>query len=603
MHGGSGLGGSLRRGQFDIDEDQTKIYDSKVILRLLSYVMRRRGTALLTLSFMLIYTAVTILIPLVLRESINRYVQNGDTQGLNTAVAIFFALVLVNYISNSSHLWLLAKMGQDVLYDLRSEIFTHLQKLSMSFHSKYKVGSLMSRAQNDVQQLQEFFNIISTSIGDLLALTGIVVIMFLLSWKLALITMAALPILIAIVFYWQRYARPIFLRVRFAISSVNGSLQENISGVRVVQSLNRQESNLKEFDSLNSSHLEANIRATKVSASLMPTVEFFTGIALASLVVYGGQMVSNQALDAGLFLAFVLWVQRFFDPIRILTMQLTQLQRAMASGLRIFELLDTEPEISDSGDSIHLPEIKGHIKFDSVCFSYTKNNQVLYDVNLEILPGQTVALVGPTGAGKTTIAALLSRFYDVSSGTISIDGVDIRDARLESLSTQMGIVLQEPFLFTGSIEDNIKYKNSGLTSTEVKKIAAIIGLDGYIEKMPNGYQTVLEERGGNLSLGQRQLLSFARALASNPRILILDEATANVDTQTEQRIQGALKQLLQNRTSVIIAHRLSTIRSADKIVFMNEGRIIETGSHDELIHKKGIYAEHYKLNQGLVEIP
>ncbi len=602
MHGGSGLGGSWRRGQFDIDEEQSKAYDSRVILRLIAYVIRRRSTAIIALVFMLVYTAVTILIPLVLRESINRYVLNGDISGLNTAVGIFFVLVLINYVSNSGHLWLLAKLGQEVLYDLRSEIFTHLQRLSMSFHNKYKVGSLMSRAQNDVQQLQEFFNIIATSIGDLLSLTGIVVIMILLSWKLALITMAALPFLVIIVFYWQRYARPIFLRVRFAISTVNGSLQENISGVRVVQSLNRQESNLKEFDLLNSSHLEANIRATRVSASLMPTVEFFTGIALSSLVIFGGQMVSNQTLDAGLFLAFVLWVQRFFDPIRILTMQFTQLQRAMASGSRIFELLDTEPEIQDVPSSIELSEIKGHVKFDSVCFAYTEGKQVLFDVSLEILPGQTIALVGPTGAGKTTMAALLSRFYDVSSGRISIDGTDIRNAKLSSLSTQMGIVLQEPFLFTGTIEENIKYRNQSLSISAIKEIGEVVGLDEYIKEMPDGYNTILEERGGNLSIGQRQLLSFARALAANPRILVLDEATANVDTQTEQKIQEALKQLLQNRTSVVIAHRLSTIRTADKIVFMDGGRIVEVGSHAELILKNGMYANHYKLNQGLVEV-
>ena len=602
MMGGMGGGGGnwthhSRPG--DIDEDGKKLYDSRVVFRLGAYLGPFKSAVALSVLAVIVYSAATIAIPLLIAIAVDNYIQSSDSSGLNLVGILFAGVLVVHFIANYGHQLVLARVSQRVIYTLRNDLFLHLQRLPMSFHNKYKVGSVMSRAQNDVYQLQEFLDIVVVSLADLLSLAGIVTIMFVISPKLALVSLASLPVLVIAVYWWQRYARPTFLRVRIAISRVNGSLAENLTGVRVVQSMNRQDINLEQFDDLNRHHFHSNLDAARLSASLMPTVEIFMATGLAGAVVVGGQMVTEGTIEVGVLVAFTLWIQRFFDPIRSMTQQFTQLQRAMASGARIFDLLDVEPDLTDFPDAIELPPIEGAIRYDHVSFAYDEGKPVLHDISLDILAGQTVAFVGRTGAGKTTMVALLSRFFDVGDGSLSIDGHDVRSVTRNSMAHQMGIVLQEPFQFSGTVMENIRYNHAEATDEEVVRAAQAVGIHDYIAGLPEAYDTIMEERGGNMSLGQRQLVSFARALVANPRIIILDEATANVDTQTEQLIQEAIGTLLAGRTAVVIAHRLSTIRNADNIVVMDGGRIAEQGTHEELIGLGGLYAKQYELHQVL----
>ena len=597
MGGGGNWMGHSRQG--DIDEVGQRLYDSSVVKRLAAYMLPFKAIVALAVFGVIVYTGATVAIPWIIGDTTDNAIKDLNASGLNTVAYTFGAILILHFGANWGHQLALALVSQKIIFNLRLELFSHLQRLPMSFHNRNKVGSVMSRAQNDVYQLQEFLDIVVTSLGDLLSLLGIVTIMFLIDWKLALVSLASLPILFVIIYVWQRKARPAFFKVRVAISTVNGSLAENLSGVRIVQSMNRQDENLVNFDKLNKDHLDANLTAAKLSATLMPTVEVFMSFGLAGAVVIGGMQVIDGTMQAGTIIMFSLWIQRFFDPIRSMTQQFTQLQRAMASGSRIFDLLDIEPDLADFPDAVVMPEIKGAIKYDDVSFAYMEGKPVLENINLNVPEGTTVALVGKTGAGKTTMAALLSRFFDVDDGSLTIDGHDLRAVTRNSLATQMGTVLQEPFQFSGTISENIRYNHPEATDDDIVRAAAAVGIHDYIASLPEGYDTIMEERGGNMSLGQRQLVSFARALVANPRIIILDEATANVDTQTEQLIQTAIGTLLAGRTAVVIAHRLSTIRNADNIVVMDKGRIVESGTHDELITHGGLYAKQYELHQVL----
>ena len=601
MHGGFG-GGGYRRGtggRLGLDREEYedgRVYNHRVVTRLFSYILPHRARLMLTLAAIIVYTATVVALPWMIAKIIDDYVREGDLSGLNVVVPIFVGVALLQYGSQYVHLRTMAFVGQKVLYALRVGLFRHLQRLSMSFYNRNEVGRVMSRVQNDVSQLQEFLSIVVITIADVLSLAGIITAMTLMNARLAAVTLSVIPALFVVMLVWQRYARRAFMRARRAISEVNANLQENISGVRVVQSMNRENANIRSFGSANSENLGANLEAVRMQAILFPSVEFLSAVGLALVIVFGGSLVLDDAIEVGVLVAFALYIQRFFEPVLNLTMQYGSLQRAMASGARIFELMDVEPEVVDKPDSLNVETVRGDVKFEGVGFHYAEGEPVLRNVEMHIPAGHTVALVGPTGAGKTTIVSLLMRFYDVREGRILLDGVDIRDITLDSLTKQMAVVPQEPYLFSGTVRENIRYNRAGASDEDVVRAAEAVGAHDFIMNMEKGYDTPLQERGGNLSVGQRQLISFARALVADPRVLLLDEATANIDTYTETLIQRALDELLRDRTAIVIAHRLSTIRNADSIIVLDDGQVVEEGRHAELAAGGGLYARLYSYS-------
>lgn len=586
-----GGGGPMGRISRSIDtDDKGTIYDSNVIKRLPEYLIPVKVRLISGAAGMLIRSLASLAAPYLIAVGTDDFIQTKDFKGLTVIVLLFIGSTLVVWAAQYVETLSLSYAGQSILLRLRTELFNHFQRLSMSFFDSNQVGKLMSRVQSDVEQLQQLLTSgVLNLFTNIVTLIGIACVMLTMNTRLALLTLTAVPVLCCVIMVWQKYARRAFTRVRRAIATVNAELQEGISGIRVTQSLSREKTNLEQFDNVNKENLKANLDATKLAAAMMPVTEILNAVATALVVVFGGYQVLQGEMGVGVLLGFVLYIQRFFHPIMELIMEYTGLQRAMAAGVRIFELLDVEPEIKDIDGAIEMPPVNGEIRFSHVDFSYKKGVEVLHDIDFTINPGETVAIVGQTGAGKSSIANMIARFYDVDNGEVTIDGNDVRFVTQNSLRRQIGIVPQDPILFSGTIEDNIRYGRPEASSEDIVEAVKAAGAHSFITHMEKGYKTMVGERGGNLSAGQRQLICLARAILLDPPVLILDEATSSVDSNTERLMQESLKHLSRKRTCIIIAHRLSTVTNADLIIALDHGRIAEIGSHNDLLSRQGLY--------------
>ncbi|WP_353894131.1 ABC transporter ATP-binding protein [Proteinivorax hydrogeniformans] len=519
-----------------------------------------------------------------------------DVDGLIRLGTIFLVVVLLGFGVNYAQIYILHRTAFRIIYNLRVDIFSHLQKLNLGFFDKSPVGRLVTRVTNDTETLNEMFvGVMVNAFKDIFMLIGIIVVMFSLDVQLALIVMAVLPVVFISSIIFRIKARQAYRDVRTKLARINASIAENISGMKIVQIFKQENKKFKEFDDINQGHLKASLREVKVFAIFRPFIDVLHYLALALIIWWGGGSVIQGAIQFGVLYAFINYIKMFFQPINAITEKYNILQSAMASSERIFQLLDTEPEVVNPEKSKELREVDGSIEFKDVWFAYNEGEWVLKDVNFKVNPGETVAFVGATGAGKTSIINLISRFYDIQKGEILIDGVNVKDVDQEELRKNIGVVLQDVFVFSGDIKSNIKLNNEHIDDDKIKEIAETIYADSFIEKLPDGYDQKVQERGSTLSAGQRQLLAFARALAFDPSILVLDEATANIDTETESIIQDALEKLQEGRTTIVVAHRLSTIQNADKIIVMHKGKIREIGTHQELLNNGGIYHDLYQL--------
>jgi ATP-binding cassette, subfamily B, multidrug efflux pump len=582
----------------DSQEEQVlgKAYDARLMRRLLSYIKPYRKSAYLAIVCLLAGSGLSVIQPYLTKVAIDHYIHSENLAGL-TQVAILYILTLIIVFALSySQTWLINLMGQKIMCDLRMEIFRHLQVLDVAFFDKNPVGRLMTRVTSDVDALNELFTAGVISVfEDIFMLTGIIISLFLLNYKLALAIVAILPLLILVTLIFKIKVRDSFRRVRTAIARINAFLQENITGAAVVQIFGQEKKQYRRFTLINKEHLDANVQGIFYYAIFFPLLELISALAIALIVWYGGIQVLTGALTLGTLVAFIQYSDRFFRPISDLSEKYTILQSAMASSERIFKLLDTQPDIG-SPVEIKAPAVQqGSIEFRNVHFAYNPGEPVLRDISFKVNPGEKIAVVGATGAGKSTIISLLSRFYDVQEGEILIDGVNIKECDLQGLRRSIGIVLQDVFLFSGSVAENIRLGNGDISDADIRKAADTVHASHFIGALHQQYESKVGERGASLSVGQKQLLAFARALAYNPKILVLDEATSSIDTETELLIRDALDKLMAHRTSIVVAHRLSTVQNADRIIVLHRGRIRETGTHQELLRLKGIYWKLYQL--------
>ncbi|HHY87842.1 MAG TPA: ABC transporter ATP-binding protein [Chloroflexi bacterium] len=566
-----------------------------VLRRLLVELKPYKGVIALAVVMMALSGAAQGLSPLITGQIVDKVLLTGDLPALTRMALLLVLAYLVNMVATRFQIYLVSRTGQQILAKLRNEVFAKVESLSLKYLESKQAGDLMSRLINDIDALNNFFTqVLSQFIGAAFTLGGILVAMLLLSWQLGLAVLMVVPILLVVTNVFSRMARRAFRQTRETLGDVSANLEEELGGVRVAQAFNRTQENVRRFARSNAANRDANVSATAITSAFTPAVDLLSTLDMALVAALGGFLVIRGVISVGTVVAFIQYVQSFFRPFQTVTQLWTIAQSAFAAAERVFDLLDMEATVEDKPDAVEMGRIEGHVRFEEVDFSYEEGQPVLEKVSFEALPGQTIALVGPTGAGKTTMVSLIARFYDPTSGRVLIDGKDLRDVRQLSLRSQMGLVTQEPFLFSGSVMDNIRYGHLDASDEEVMAAAHAANAEEFILRLPEGYQTEVGQRGSLLSQGQRQLISIARAVLADPRILILDEATASIDTRTEVLIQKALGQLLKGRTSFVIAHRLSTVRNADQVLVIDQSRIVERGTHEELIQKNGLYAELYR---------